>query len=83
VQESLTNMCKYAAMTQTSIYIEQMQQSIDIMISDNGRGFELHKNTTGFGLQGMRERVMLLSGQLEINTAPDRGCQITATLPLD
>jgi signal transduction histidine kinase len=83
VQESLTNMCKYAAMTQTSIYIEQMQQSIDIMISDNGRGFELHKNTTGFGLQGMRERVMLLSGQLEISTAPDRGCQITATLPLD
>jgi signal transduction histidine kinase len=82
VQESLTNMCKYAAMTQTSIHIEQMPQSVDIMISDNGRGFELHKNTTGFGLQGMRERVMLLSGQLEINSAPDRGCQITATLPL-
>jgi signal transduction histidine kinase len=83
VQESLTNMCKYAAMTEARIRIEQTLRSIDVSIADNGKGFDLHKNTTGFGLQGMHERVMLLSGQLEIMTAPDCGCQIVATLPLE
>jgi signal transduction histidine kinase len=83
VQESLTNMCKYAAMTEARIRIEQTLRSIDVSIVDNGKGFDLHKNTTGFGLQGMRERVMLLSGQLEIVTAPNCGCQIVAVLPLE
>jgi signal transduction histidine kinase len=81
VQESLTNMCKYAAMTQATIQISCTDQSIDLIISDNGRGFDLHKNTTGFGLQGMQERVMLLSGHIEITTAPDRGCRIAVMLP--
>jgi signal transduction histidine kinase len=82
VQESLTNMSKYAAMTQATIQISQADQLINLLISDNGRGFDLHKNTTGFGLQGMQERVMLLSGEIEITTAPDRGCQIAVILPL-
>lgn len=83
VQESLTNMRKYAGMTTVSIQIQQTDHSIEIIISDNGKGFELHKNTTGFGLQGMYERVLILSGQLEIKTAPARGCEIFATLPLE
>jgi signal transduction histidine kinase len=82
VQESLTNMSKYAAMTQATIQISQADQLINLLISDNGRGFDLHKNTTGFGLQGMQERVMLLSGKIEITTAPDQGCQIAVILPL-
>jgi signal transduction histidine kinase len=83
VQESLTNMCKYAAMTEAEIRIEQTAKSISVVISDNGRGFDLAKNTTGFGLQGMDERVMLLSGKLEIITAPNWGCRIVAILPLE
>lgn len=82
VQEGLTNMSKYAAMTHATIQISRADKSINLLISDNGRGFDLHKNTTGFGLQGMQERVMLLSGKIEITTAPDRGCQITVMLPL-
>jgi signal transduction histidine kinase len=83
VQESLTNICKYAAMTEAEIRIEQTAKSISVVISDNGRGFDLAKNTTGFGLQGMDERVMLLSGKLEIITAPNWGCRIVAILPLE
>jgi signal transduction histidine kinase len=82
VQESLTNMSKYAAMTQATIQISRVDQSINLLISDNGRGFDLHKNTTGYGLQGIQERVMLLSGEIEITTAPDQGCQIAVILPL-
>jgi signal transduction histidine kinase len=82
-QESLTNMSKYAAMTEAKIQIYQADRAIHLLIQDNGRGFDVSKNTTGFGLQGIRERVMLLAGQLEITTAPHQGCQITVMLPLE
>lgn len=80
-QESLTNMSKYAAMTEANIQIYQTDRAIHLLIQDNGQGFDLDKNTTGFGLQGIRERVMLLDGQFTITTAPHQGCQITVILP--
>lgn len=82
LQESLTNSRKYAAATSVSIVISQSIQDVQVMIEDNGRGFDLSQNAMGFGLQGMSERVLALMGQLEIVTAPDQGCRIIATLPL-
>ncbi|MEA5619143.1 sensor histidine kinase [Cronbergia sp. UHCC 0137] len=82
LQESLTNVRKYAAATTVNIVIAQSIQDVQITIEDNGQGFDLSQNATGFGLQGMRERVLALMGQLEIFTAPNQGCRIIATLPL-
>lgn len=82
VQESLTNIRKYARATEVDIAIIQSTQDLQIMIADNGQGFDLTQNTTGFGLQGMRERALALMGKLEIITAPNQGCRVMATLPL-
>lgn len=82
LQESLTNIRKYAAATAVNIVISQSTQDVQVMIEDNGRGFDLSQNATGFGLQGMRERTLALMGQIEIVTAPDQGCLIMATIPL-
>lgn len=82
IQESLTNIRKYAAATEVRLVIVQSLKQIQVMIQDNGKGFELTQNATGFGLQGMQERVLALSGKLEIVTAPQQGCCITATFPL-
>lgn len=82
LQESLTNIRKYAAATAVNIVISQSTQNVQVIIEDNGQGFDLSQNVTGFGLQGMRERALALMGQLEIVTAPDQGCRIIATLPL-
>ncbi|MEM9219973.1 MAG: sensor histidine kinase [Cyanobacteria bacterium P01_F01_bin.150] len=82
VQESLTNIRKYAAATEVTIAIRQFATELAITIVDNGNGFDLTQNTTGFGLQGMRERALALMGQLDIVTAPKQGCRIAATLPL-
>ncbi|MEO1510263.1 MAG: ATP-binding protein, partial [Cyanobacteria bacterium J06633_23] len=62
--------------------IIQSATNLEITITDNGKGFDLTQNTTGFGLQGMQERALALMGQLEIITAPNQGCRVTATLPL-
>ena len=82
VQESLTNICKYAAATAVTIVIIQSATNLEITITDNGKGFDLTQNATGFGLQGMQERALALMGQLEIITAPNQGCRVMATLPL-
>jgi signal transduction histidine kinase len=82
VQEALTNITKYAGANETSIKIQTTTTAIELQIIDNGRGFNPTYNTTGFGLQGMRERVLSLQGQFEIISTPSQGCQILATIPL-
>jgi signal transduction histidine kinase len=82
VQESLTNIYKYAAATEVSITIVQLADQLKVSIQDNGTGFDANQNTTGFGLQGMQERTLALAGQLEILTAPNQGCAVKAMFPI-
>jgi signal transduction histidine kinase len=90
VQESLTNIYKHAAATAVEISIVQTETEIQVIVSDNGSGFDLlHQNPSGFGLQGMQERTLAVGGRLKINPAPvgeaslseNRGCQIQAIFP--
>lgn len=81
VQEALTNICKYAEATAVQIRITATDRLLQILVADNGKGFNLDHNTTGFGLQGMQERSLALGGKLEIVTAPGTGCRVMAELP--
>lgn len=82
IQESLTNIRKHAMATEVCIAIVESLSHLQVMVEDNGRGFDLNQNTTGFGLQGMQERTLTLAGQLEIVTAPQQGCRIKVVLPI-
>ncbi|WP_310413994.1 sensor histidine kinase [Chamaesiphon sp. OTE_8_metabat_110] len=81
VQEALTNISKYAQATAVTIELRTQSHSIELSVTDNGRGFIPDNNQTGFGLQGMRERVLSLQGSFEIVSMPDRGAQILASIP--
>jgi signal transduction histidine kinase len=82
IQESLTNIRKYSGATDVMITIAPNHTQLTVSIVDNGRGFTPTDQTSGFGLQGMRERLAVLSGHLEINSAPNQGCHIIATFPI-
>jgi signal transduction histidine kinase len=82
VQEALTNISKHARASEVIIEIKTQSNTVELRIIDNGRGFVPSHNTTGFGLQGMRERVLSLQGQFEMMSTPDRGCQIVAIIPV-
>jgi signal transduction histidine kinase len=82
VQEALTNISKHAHASEVIIEIKTRSTTVELRVTDNGRGFIPTHNTTGFGLQGMRERVLSLQGQFEIISLPDRGCQIMAIIPV-
>lgn len=82
VQESLTNICKYANATKLQLNLQATPEGVYLIIEDNGQGFNLESYTSGFGLQGMRERVETLRGEFKIETAPGAGCRISVKLPL-
>ena len=62
VQEALTNINKHAKATQVKIQISTSSSNTCLVVQDNGRGFDPEQNKTGFGLQGMQERVAAVGG---------------------
>lgn len=83
VQEALTNISKYAQATTVKIKINTTSENVRLAIEDNGRGFNPDpEKMTGFGIRGMRERVMALEGVLHLKTEIGAGCQIFVELPL-
>jgi signal transduction histidine kinase len=83
IQEALTNISKHAHATTVKIDISTTSDNVRLAIEDNGRGFKPDPETmTGFGLRGMRERVMAVEGVLHLKTELGAGCQIAVELPL-
>lgn len=82
VQEALTNIHKHGAATQVIIHLQTKIETLYLLVEDNGRGFNPEQNTTGFELQGRRERTLALGDQFEIDSTQRVGCRITASFPL-
>jgi signal transduction histidine kinase len=82
VQEALTNICKHSEATQVRLHLRKVSERLRLLVEDNGKGFDPQRNTTGFGLQGMRERTAALGGQFDIDSAIAYGCRIKVDIPL-
>ena len=84
VQEALTNICKYAQATQVSITIQSLPDvsRLHVTVQDNGVGFNAQDNTTSFGLRGIQERAEAEGGQMQLTTAPGKGCTLNIWIPL-
>ena len=77
-QESLNNIVKYARATQVTIALNLSCCHVDLEISDNGVGFDLSTiKPTSLGLRIMRERAETICAQLQINSAPRNGTQVS------
>ena len=82
IQESLTNIHKHAEATTVNIDLLKQEGFIRLMIEDNGKGFDPTQNTTGFGLQGMKERMATLCGQFRLDSQLGKGCRLFVSFPL-
>jgi PAS domain S-box-containing protein len=84
VQESLTNISRYARATEVRIRLTFTPQEMEVRITDDGCGFDpgevMIKKT--FGLLGMRERALTLGGDLMILSRPGRGTTIAVKVAL-
>lgn len=83
VQEGLTNIIRHARAKQATISLEQSRNTVWLTITDDGQGIQPGSyNHGGMGLEGMRERVVLVGGRLRVDSTPGAGTQIVIELPL-
>ncbi len=81
VQEALTNVARHASASQVEVRIDEQDDGIRLVVHDNGQGFDVASRTSRFGLLGIRERVTMLGGRLEIDSVPGQGTRIEGWLP--
>jgi signal transduction histidine kinase len=81
VQESLTNIVKHAHARHVSVLLTRKNESVVAVIEDDGRGFDPGASSDGSGLEGMRERVALLDGRLQVESAPETGTTLVVEVP--
>jgi signal transduction histidine kinase len=82
VQEALTNVVKHAQARHVSIVVTRRTSSVATVIEDDGKGFVPFEDSEGLGVVGMRERVALLDGTLQIESGAGGGTTIAVEVPL-
>jgi len=82
VQEALTNIAKHARATNVSVRLRDSDCDIDLVVRDDGAGFDPQHQSSGFGLIGMRERLALVNGTLHVESSPGAGTLLRASIPV-
>jgi two-component system NarL family sensor kinase len=86
-QEALVNIRRHAQAGAVRIELRETSDSVQLIVADNGRGFDPQQpgggvHAHGFGLTGMQERAHLLGGDMQISSCPGAGAQVEVTIPL-
>jgi two-component system sensor histidine kinase UhpB len=81
IQEQLNNILKYARATTVSITLLVAANKYQLIISDNGAGFDINEKHKGIGLRNIESRVEVHSGTVEIISAPGEGCTLKIEIP--
>ncbi|MGC0421041.1 sensor histidine kinase [Embleya sp. AB8] len=82
IQEALTNTRKHGGPQATAkVVVRYREDALELRIGDDGRGAQAPGDGMGHGLIGMRERVAMLDGRLDIGPDPDGGWTVCAVLP--
>jgi signal transduction histidine kinase len=86
MQEALTNIAKHASASAAAVSLSRGRNKVTLTIKDDGVGFELtdrpRLDGSGLGLFGMRERLALVGGELDVQSTKGEGTVITASVPL-
>lgn len=82
-QEALTNVVRHARATSVAIRLDRVGSGVRLVIEDDGVGFVLpaELDSDSVGLYGMRERLGLVGGTLDLSTRPGHGTRISAIVP--
>jgi len=84
-QEALANAVKHSRASAITIELEYGAENFRLTVRDNGCGFDLQTTEkilgSHFGLMGMRERAAKMGGELNLQTAPQKGCCLSVTVP--
>jgi len=81
-QEALSNAAQHADAENVRVSLGRHEGTIELTVSDDGRGFTFDQTTRGLGLGGMRERALLVGGDLRIESRPRVGTRVRLRVPI-
>jgi signal transduction histidine kinase len=81
VQEQLNNILKHAKAGNIMVLIEASEENIRVLVTDDGKGFEVNGKKNGIGLSNMVNRVESFNGTIHIQSSPGNGCSIDINVP--
>jgi two-component system sensor histidine kinase UhpB len=75
-QEALSNAVRHSGAERIEVALRRGGERVELTVSDDGRGFAFEASESGLGIAGMRERALLLGGELTIESRPGRGTTV-------
>ena len=82
LQEQLNNIIKYSKAGIIEVSLLLVENAIQLRIYDNGVGFDTKNNRKGIGLNNIKKRAELFSGNFNVKSSPGNGCEINVEIPL-
>ncbi len=83
VQELINNILKHAEANHVDVQLTRHKDHLNIVINDDGKGFQNHKKNQGIGLRNIKERLQKVKGTLDIDSRPGHGTSITIDIPIN
>lgn len=84
IQESLNNIVKHSEARSVKMFVQKKQHSIDVSVSDNGKGFDFESKykSMSLGLKTLSERAKIIGSRLILTSEPNKGTTLTMNIPI-
>lgn len=85
IQEAFNNVIKHAKASVVELQLDYCPEQLQILISDNGRGFDPERNRNGgnAGLKNMETRAHILKGEMQVFSSAESGTNLIFTIPIE
>jgi two-component system sensor histidine kinase UhpB len=82
-QEALSNAAQHSGAEHVQVELMRQGDRVELTVGDDGSGFTFDQAARGLGIAGMRERALLVGGDMQVESRPDAGTRVHLTVPLD
>jgi two-component system sensor histidine kinase UhpB len=80
-QEALSNAARHSGAAHVAVTLRRGAAGVELTVADDGRGFAFDEADRGLGIGGMRERALLVDGELTLESRPGAGTTVRLTIP--
>jgi two-component system sensor histidine kinase UhpB len=81
-QEALSNAAQHSEAERITVRLDRDAEGVELSVADDGRGFTFDQAARGLGIGGMRERALLVGGDLGVTSRPSEGTRVSLKLPI-
>jgi ligand-binding sensor domain-containing protein/signal transduction histidine kinase len=82
IQEALANISRHSRASRVDVSLVYNPDSLQVMIADDGLGFEMNQKAKGLGFRSMRDRIGSIRGTIQIQSAPGQGTRVIVQIPI-